>query len=194
MSHNKKSNKRLHSTKEYVDALSQKHSKLNIIRVDLGYKKPHSQTITLKEANDDIKHMLNNVRSKPSIFAHQEGYIFKREYTEDKGPHLHAMFIFNGQKVQKDSFKADQIGTYWEEITDGKGSYHNCHRNTYERNGIGLLEHSDSDKRKILDEDVISYLCKEDQSIDDLEGNKKNRAFTRGTIKKNQKKKGRPRK
>ena len=193
MSHNKKSDKRLNSTKEYVDALSQKHSKLNIIRVDLSYDKPHSQTTTLEEANNDFNHMLNNARSKPSIFKHKVGYVSKREYTEDKGIHLHAMFIFDGQKVQKSAFKADQIGKYWEEITEGKGSYHNCHRNKYKSDGIGILEHNDSDKRAILYSKVISYLCKDEQEIVPTKDNKKNRAFTRGIIKKNKGKKGRPR-
>lgn len=193
MSHNKKSDKRLNSTKEYVDALSQKHSKLNIIRVDLSYDKPHSQTTTLEEANNDFNHMLNNARSKPSIFKHKVGYVSKREYTEDKGIHLHAMFIFDGQKVQKDAFKADQIGKYWEEITEGKGSYHNCHRNKYDRNGIGILEHNDSDKRKILYDDVIPYFCKEEQDIEAMKNNPKDRAFTRGTLPKKEGRKGRPR-
>ena len=193
MSHNKKSDKRLNSTKEYVDALSQKHSKLNIIRVDLSYDKPHSQTTTLEEANNDFNHMLNNARSKPSVFKHKEGYVSKSEYTEDKGIHLHAMFIFAGQKVQKDAFKADQIGKYWEEITEGKGSYHNCHRNKYERNGIGMLEHNDSDKRAILYDKVISYLCKDEQDIEAMKNNPKDRAFTRGTLPKKEEKKGRPR-
>lgn len=39
MSHNKKSDKRIKSTKEYIDALSNKHSKIAIVRIDLGYKK-----------------------------------------------------------------------------------------------------------------------------------------------------------
>lgn len=193
MQKNKTTSKRIDSTEEYINSLGNKHSKLNIIRVDLGYKKPHSQTITLKEANNDLKHILNNTRSKPSIFEHQEGYIFKKEYTEDKGVHFHALFIYDGQKVQKSSFKADQIGKYWEEITKGKGSYHNCHRNAYERNGIGILEHNDSDKRKILYDTVIPYLCKEEQDIEPLKSNKKDRAFTRGTLPKKEEKKGRPR-
>lgn len=194
MKTNKKCNKRLErSTQEYLDALSQKYSKLNIIRVDLAYKKPYSQTTTLEDANNDFNHMLNNTRSKPSIFEHKVGYVSKREHTEDKGIHLHTMFIFDGQNVQKDAFKADQIGKYWEEITKGKGSYHNCHRNTYERNGIGILEHNDSDKRKILYDTVIPYLCKEEQDVEPLKGNKKDRAFTRGTITKKEGKKGRPR-
>ncbi len=193
MQNSKTTNKRIDSTKKYIDALSNKYSKLNIVRVDLGYEKPHSQTTTLEEVNNDFNHMLNNARSKPSIFEHKVGYVCKREYTEDKGTHLHAIFIFDGQKVQKSAFKADQIGKYWEEITEGKGSYHNCHRNKYKSDGIGILEHNDSDKRAILYDKVISYLCKDEQDIEAMKNNPKDRAFTRGTLPKKEGKKGRPR-
>lgn len=193
MANSKTISKRIESTKKYIDTLSEKYSKLNIVRIDLGYKKPHSNSITHDDANNDFNRMMNNRRSKPSVYKEQVGYICKKEYTEDKGMHFHAVIAFDGQKVQNSSFKADQIGKYWEEITKGKGSYHNCHRNSYKRKGIGLLDHSDSDKRKILEEDVISYLCKDDQDIQPLKSNKKDRAFTRGTIPKDKGNKGRPR-
>jgi len=194
MANKKKEQQRLDSSKKYIDALSGMHSKLNIIRVDLGYKKPHSEEIGLAEANRDINHMMNNRRSKPSIFEHQVGYMIKREYTKDKGMHLHALIAFDGQKVKQSAFKADEIGEYWVENTDGRGSYHNCNRNKYARNGIGMLDHRDSEKRKILDEDVISYLTKDEQSVDSMKAKKKGRAFTRGSIPKNSKgRRGRPR-
>ena len=138
--------------------------------------------------------MLNNRRSKPNVFKDQIGYVFKKEFTEDKGVHIHALFIYDGQKVQNGTFKADQIGKYWEnEITQGEGSYHNCHRNKYKNNGVGIIDHKDSDKRKILDEQVIAYLCKDEQNIDSVKESKKDRAFTRGIITKNKEKLGRPR-
>ena len=187
-------NKRMASATEYIDELSDKYSRLNIVRVDLAYKKPYSDEITLERVNSDINRMLNNTRSKPTIFNDKVGYICKKEYTKDKGVHAHAIFIFNGQNVQNASFKADQIGSYWQnEITRGAGSYHNCNRNTYERNGIGMLEHKDKEKRKILDEDVVSYLCKDEQGIEALKTNKKDRAFTRGTLPKSKGNVGRPR-
>lgn len=95
--------------------------------------------------------------------------------------------------MQKNAFKADQIGKYWEQLTDKKGSFHNCHRTPYEHTGIGILDHRDSEKRKILDENVISYLCKDEQTIEPIKNSPKDRAFTRGTLPKDQKKKGRPR-
>jgi len=187
------SSKRLASTKEYIDKLQENNSKLNIVRVDLAYKKPHGNSITLEEANKDINRMFNNMRSKPTIFQDKIGYVCKREYTKKRGVHFHAIFIYDGQKVQKDAFKAQQIGEYWEQLTKEKGSYHNCHHNKYSRNGIGIIDHKDSEKRKILDEYVISYLCKDEQDVEPIKENKKSRAFTRGTLPKSKRNMGRPR-
>lgn len=101
--------------------------------------------------------------------------------------------MFDGQKVEKSSYKAQQIGEYWNQITDNRGSYHNCHRNQYKNDGIGMLNHDDDQKRENLDT-VIEYLCKEEQSVDGLKSSKKDRAFTRGTMPKGKAKMGRPRK
>jgi hypothetical protein len=192
---NQRTTKRINSTKDYIDKLQDKYSKINTIRVDLAYKKPYSDNITLYEANEDLNHMLNNRRSKPSVFKDNVGYICKREYTEDKGLHFHTIFIYDGQKVQNDKHKADQIGAYWEQITENKGSFHNCNRNGYKDKGIGMLDYKDTEKRKILDENVIPYICKDEQTIENIKTNNKNdRAFTRGTIPKiKDTKLGRPR-
>lgn len=196
MSNKKTVNKRIKSTKEYIDSLQEKHSKLNIVRNDLYYSKEFSKKRTLDDANKYLGRMFNNSRSKPTIFKDIVGHVIKREFTEDKGVHIHALFIFDGQIVHKDKLKGKQIGEYWSnEITKNEGAYHNCNMNNYEENGIGMLDHRDSEKRKILDEIVIPYLCKDEQDIDPLKKSKKDRAFTRGTIKKTKKKKeGRPRK
>lgn len=183
--------KRMKSNMLYIDALQENYSKLNIVRVDLGYKKENE--VTLEEANKDLNHFLNNRRGKPAIFEHNVGYVCKKEFTKNRGVHLHAFFIFDGQKVQKSSNKADEIGQYWNKnITKEKGTYHNCHRNKYKNDGIGILEHSDSVKRKNLD-GAIEYLCKDEQSIKSISDNKKDRAFVRGTIPKIKSKAGRPR-
>jgi len=194
-----KVNKRLESTVEYIDALSSNYSKLNVVRIDLGYKKDENKkvNVSLDKANSDFNRMMNNRRGKPSIFKDMVGYVCKKEYTKDKGVHFHTIFLYDGQKVQKDTFKGMQIGKYWEEeITDNEGSHYNCNKNkkNYKQLGIGMLEYSDTEKRKILDEEVISYLCKDDyQDIEPIKTNKKDRAFIRGTIPKIKGNIGRPR-
>ena len=189
--------KREASARRYIDELLEQNSKLNIIRVDLAYKKPYSNDIGFVDASKDLEKMLNNMRSKPSIWRDKLGYVIKKEFTVDKGMHIHAIFIFNGQKVKSDVYKAEQIGMYWNnEITKDKGTYHNCNRNEYEENGIGILNYKDIDKRKILDERVISYLCKDEQNISDIDGVEgvagkgiaglkalnRNKSFLRGSI------------
>lgn len=193
MSSNQNSKKRSKSIAQYIDKLQENNSKLNVVRVDLAYKKPYSDDITLEEANKDLERMFNNRRSKPSVFENQVGYVCKKEYTVEKGVHFHTYLFYDGQKVQKSAYKADQIGKYWSEnITKEKGSYHNCHRNKYKNDGIGMLEHKDEEKRKNLDS-AISYLCKDEQSIKPIKTNKRERAFVRGTLPKKRNNKGRPR-
>ena len=58
-----------------------------------------------------------------------------------------------------------------------------------------MLDYKDEEKIKILKENAISYLLKtNDQSIDDIKTNSKERAIVRGTIPKPKSKAGKPRK
>ena len=195
MSSKKKVDKRIESTKEYINALQDNHSKLCVVRVDLSYKKPHSDSITLDQANQEFNRLLNNRRSKPSIFKDQVGYMCLKEYTQDKGVHFHTVFLYDGNKVQKDAHMGDKLGAYWKELTKDKGSYYNCNRKEYKYKGVGMLHHADTSKREILDEYVTSYLCKDHdkQDIAPVKSNSKDRAFVRGTIPKKKSNAGRPR-
>ncbi|MCT7627046.1 inovirus Gp2 family protein [Aliarcobacter butzleri] len=194
INNNKKTNRRLESTKKYIDDLSKKYSKLNIVRVDLGYTKEDSKSITFEDASKDLNKMLNNTRSKPTVFGEMIGYITKKELGEDKGVHIHVAIIYNGNIVREDITKAQQIGEYWKNnITKGKGVFHNCSKNEYKNKAVGVIDYKDKEKRKIFDEKVLTYLCKDEQSIDSLKTNIKDRAFTRGIAKKIKSNAGRPR-
>lgn len=196
MSESRNSQRMVESTATYIDDLFDVYSKMQFIRLDLSYKKEHARKASLEEINQDFTHLLNNRRTKPSIFENMVGYIAKREYTEDKGPHIHSVFIYDGQKIRKDAHMGDQIGQYWKnEITDGKGIYHNCNRekDTYTECALGLIEHTDDAKRMVLKEKAIAYLCKEEQSIDPLKQSGSERSFTRGIAPRKKSNVGRPR-
>ena len=194
INNNKKTNRRLESTKKYIDDLSKKYSKLNIVRVDLGYTKEDSKSITFEDASKDLNKMLNNTRSKPTVFGEMVGYITKKELGEEKGVHIHVAIIYNGNIVREDITKAQQIGEYWKNnITKGKGVFHNCSKNEYKNKAVGVIDYKDKEKRKIFDEKVLTYLCKDEQSIDSLKTNIKDRAFTRGIAPKKKSNTGRPR-
>lgn len=128
MDKSRKRKRMLESTANYIDQLLETHSKIQVIRLDLGYTKEYANQTSLDQTNQDLNHLLNNRRSKPSIFKNMIGYIAKREYTDEKGPHIHSLFIYDGQKLNKDAYKGDQIGEYWNQITNGHGIFHNCNR------------------------------------------------------------------
>lgn len=184
------------STSTYIDQILDNHSKIQVIRLDLSYTKEHAGEASLEEINRDLKHLLNNRRTKPSIFENIVGYIAKREYTEDKGPHIHSIFIFDGQKISKDAYKGDQIGEYWKnEITDGKGIFHNCNRDKdkYAECALGMIDYTDDAKRTVLKEKAIAYLCKEEQSVSPIKQSGNERSFTRGIAPRKKSQLGRPR-
>ena len=184
------------STSTYIDQLLENHSKIQVIRLDLSYRKEHASKASLEEINQDLKHLLNNRRTKPSIFENLVGYIAKREYTEDKGPHIHSIFIYDGQKISKDAFKGDQIGEYWKnEITDGRGIFHNCNREKgkYAECALGMIDHTDEAKRTVLKEKAIAYLCKDEQSVAPIKQPGTERSFTRGIAPRKKSNAGRPR-
>lgn len=196
----KKVNKRKDINKEYVDALQDNNSKLCVVRVDLYCNKNDNGVadVSYEEANNDFNRMMNNRRSKPTIFKNNVGYICKKEDTPNRGVHFHAVFFYDGQKVMQDITKAKQIGQYWsKEIRKQKGHYNNCNLKADEKygdkNGIGMLDYKDTDKRKNLDV-TIGYMCKDEQNIEEVTGAKKNRSIVRGTMPKSKSKVGRPRK
>ncbi len=191
-----KDKRRRISNESYLDNLQEKYSKVCVVRVDLEYAK-NSETnkveITLNEANKHINRLLNNRRNN-EIFDHNIGYLMKTEYGEDRNVHFHTFFFYDGQKVQKDMIKGEDIGKYWSQnITDGKGTYYNCNRNDYKDNhAIGMLDYRDTKKRRNLN-NAMAYLVKEDQSIEGLKENGKDRSIRRGTIPKEKSTRGRPR-
>lgn len=192
-----RSSKRMaESTTKYIGKLLENHSKVQVIRLDLSYKKEYARVASLEDINKDITRLLNNRRTKPSVFENMIGYIAKREYTKDKGPHLHSIFLYDGQKVSKDVYKGDQIGEYWtNEITGGKGIFHNCNREKekYGECALGMIDHTDETKSTVLKEKAIAYLCKEEQSIDPIKQTGRERFFSRGIAPKRKGNAGRPR-
>ena len=183
------------STVKYINDLFEDHSKIQVLRVDLGYKKDELNTLTVKEAKKDLSRLLANRRSNPGIFENFIGHIWKMENAPKKGHHFHTAFLYNGSEILNDAHWSKKIGEYWQQkITDGRGIYFNCNANkaAYERNGIGMIIHSDTEKRDNLINAVVPYLTKVDQSINEVK-NGNERSFGKGVYVKRQKKIGRPR-
>lgn len=154
----------LKGCKVYLDKLFKKHSRLLVIRLDLGYRKECCKDITIVEAQKHLKRLFNNARHN-KLFGNFLTHIWRREYGEEKGIHFHVVLFFDGHLSQKDEYIASQIGEYWNTvITKGKGVYFNCNRdkfNRYKRLGIGMIDYFDTEKRAHLLE-AVSYLTKKE--------------------------------
>ena len=196
MANTRHNTRALNSATTYINELFDRYSKLQVLRLDLYHKKTEEGPRELKALKKDVEHLMANSRSKSTLFGDMAGRIIKFESGEERGPHAHTILFFDGHKLQKDAHRADKIGKYWsDKITKGDGSYHNANRNkeNYERCGIGMIDHTDTEKRQALLEEVLPYLTKTDQSIDGIKTSTKERAFTRGLMPKPKSKAGRPR-
>jgi hypothetical protein len=114
MKKDQKYNKRKNSMEAYIDALIENNSKICTIRIDLGYGTPYANKVTLNDMNKDINNLLNNRRSKKTLFENNIGYIIKKEHGENgKGVHGHAYLFYDGNKVQKEVYIAKQRTGSW---------------------------------------------------------------------------------
>lgn len=153
-------------------------SKLLVIRVDFAFtpsvenlsnfcpnelQHPFHSEMTLQSLKEQIKRLLDNRRHN-KILKLIKGYILKFEHGLKKGFHVHAMFFMDGNLHQKDSYFAHEITKYWKKLTDGKGCTYNCHmaKDKYKTLCIGIIDYTDTAKRKALD-DCVNYFCKKEQ-------------------------------
>lgn len=159
-------NKNQHSAVEYINDLFEEYSRYLVIRIDLSYQSKYAKNITAEQAKQDFKRFLNNRRCNHGLFEHFRGYLWKLEWGADKGCHFHLVVFYDGAHVQKGCHWAEKIGNYWKDhITKDRGIFYNCNasKRKYKRLGIGMISRHDTEKRKILTEDVVSYLTKPEQ-------------------------------
>lgn len=196
------SHKNYSSLMGYLDALFEMHSKLLVLRIDLGYHQMFngvgvgSRVIpydVVKNHRDTLIRNLGAVLKKRLSKDCYVGYALKLEYGAQKSWHYHALIILNGQRVREDANIAMMIGEYWRSITEGMGIYYNCnaHKSRYQTLGIGLIDHRNTVLRDGL-RNVAAYMTKTDLCAK-LVIPGRGRAFSRGEMPKKTKARGRPR-
>jgi hypothetical protein len=176
------SNKRRRGMVDLVDSLFIKHSRLVVVRVDLGYQRKHGD-IDFDTVWEHRNTLLGKRRSD-LLFEHLIDYCWKLEYGPRKRYHYHMLFFFDGAKVREDMTLAQQIGRHWvKNVTSGKGTYYNCNagaQKRYKFNAMGMLRHDDAEKMKGL-RHVVNYLTKIDDLMT-LHVPGKHHTFGRGTL------------
>lgn len=158
-------------SEKYLGELVSQHARLDVIRVDVAYKK--GLDVSVEQLAEDINRMYGNKRHN-QIFDHYLGGYIKIEYGLEKGVHAHLILIFDGSKrnPNSDAYLGQQIGEYWsQKITEGNGRYWNCnskeYKQMYERTnqlGIGDIHYEDKEKIANLCR-IIRYFCKSEQFI-----------------------------
>ncbi|HDZ38469.1 MAG TPA: inovirus Gp2 family protein [Marinobacter sp.] len=150
---------------EVMDALFDCHSRLMVIRVDLGYSEFESPYIDYQTARYH-REQLCLAFNTHSLFNHLLGYAWKLEWQPKKGFHYHFIFFFDGHQCQEDVTHARLIGEMWATaITGGQGLYWNCNLDAehhYHYNAMGRIDYHDFEKKRGLFK-LAKYLTKIDE-------------------------------
>ncbi|QXB56324.1 inovirus-type Gp2 protein [Aeromonas sp. FDAARGOS 1415] len=132
---------------QQVETLSNKYSKLLVVRVDL-----HVLDDVWLNDSKLIDKLLKNIR-KTKYKDHLFGYFWVLEREKKKKGHYHMVFFFDGQQRRSEWAAQDMIEGCWQRVVSG-GTIHRT-----KGTGTGMLLHGDQQKRA----DTIyalSYLCK----------------------------------
>lgn len=151
---------------DYSDAVVERYSRTNIIRIDLYYRQEAQVRLRVEHVFDDLARLIAEHRRNP-IFDHLTGYICAVEQGEDRGYHIHAAYFFNGNEVRGDIYKAQQIGELWGRITRRQGHFNSCNhdKEKYESAcGIGIVLRNDRTIRRNVHK-TMRYLVKDAQQL-----------------------------
>jgi hypothetical protein len=183
----------------FLNTLFRRHSKLLVVRVDVGYRHDLEDIDTPcsppsdKDAKGDLTQMIRFIRRKLPALV---GYVWKLEYGSAKGHHCHLMLLMDGHQVREDVSWGRIVGEKWKEISQEKGSYWNCNadKERYRRRGllgIGLVHYTDRNTRANLERAAL-YLAKVDFYCRFISRDMR-RTFGKSVIKARAHQRGRPR-
>ncbi|MDA3835376.1 MAG: inovirus-type Gp2 protein [Spirochaetales bacterium] len=175
---------RLFEYQGYIADLFESYARLLVIRIDLSYRPEIAlyKPDMLLRLRQDLAQFKRSMHRHPA-FSGLAGYISSIEYGELKGHHVHLILFYDGGKRHKDAHITAEVGRFWEAVTVGEGSYHNCNadKDRYRRLGIGMINHYEQEKRSILSTDVLPYLFKSNQLLK-YKTSKRMKLISRGRI------------
>jgi hypothetical protein len=182
---------------DFIDLLFLRHSRMLVLRLDIGYSLTYLQSqgfvISLDRVKRDFSvflRFLRRGRLKESLC----GYVWKLEFGPTKQYHYHLMIFLDGARHQEDVSLCEEIGVVWSrKVTNGHGCYFNCNRQKerYSRRGIGMVSWDDAEMIENL-KWAGKYLVKKDLLIRPNLNNKE-RMFGKSSVSTEGGKVGRPR-
>ncbi|XKH61883.1 inovirus Gp2 family protein (plasmid) [Halomonas sediminis] len=164
------------SMRLYIRSFIRQHSKLEVLRVDMLYRKGKFTFSDDFESDrqavlKDWRAMRDDLRSGKPIPG-LIGYSARLEYGALSGFHFHTLLFFKGSEHREDIVMAKLIGEHWSRvITKNEGRYYNCnrHKNEYKYPAIGMIHYREKEKIKALESVVVNYLAKPDYVLESLE-------------------------
>ena len=149
-------NKNCRSLNRYLRKTLVLHSKINIARFDLSYRRDASSLITSPSTmtSETVKaHREAFLKSlkKSEVSEHLIGNAWKMEGSVVKGFLHHVLLVLNEESISNQSVNK-VLQNNWSQVTEGNGLLVNCSTLTpsCKSEGTGLLEHSSRDAWAII--------------------------------------------
>lgn len=160
---------------QLVEALLKIHSRILVVRVDLGLIRDPAKLQQLAispnfaQSEHDSEFMQESFirfydASKHNQLKHALGYILRIEHTPTKGFHGHLYYFFNANDHREDITWGQYIAEKWKVATNNLGTAFICNmkKDEYRYRALGTLEYTDHEMLKNL-KATFDYICKNDQ-------------------------------
>lgn len=157
--------RRAKSLYDYISDLKIAHSKIMIVRLDLYYHQELIQSVgSQKNVVADWSRLLAFARK--SYKGNFLGYAMKVEFGNDRGVHVHSIFIMNGSNLERDVKVARSLGHHWvKDVVPGIGRYFNCnekkHQEKYNWRAVGTFTKMDEEFQSSV-KAMSAYVTKPD--------------------------------
>lgn len=192
--------KNYRALRRYIDGLFVRHSRLLVVRVDVGYwdwrgmQFEHAPVVTPHRMKKDFARLLRYIGEK---MLGPIGYCWKIEYGATKGLHAHILVFFDAHELRDDVSLGFKIRDEWVQITEGRGTGWNCNADKSQLEmlgicGLGDINYHEMAKRRNLD-NCAAYLTKTDAYVRYV-GQGIGKTFGKGRILPHVTQRGRPRK
>ena len=160
---------------QLVDTLLKIHSRILVVRVDLGLIRDPAklQQLAISPNFAQVEHDSGFIQesfirfydaSKHNQLKHALGYILRIEHTPTKGFHGHLYYFFNANDHREDITWGQYIAEKWKVATNNLGTAFICNmkKDEYRYRALGILEYTDHEMLKNL-KATFDYICKNDQ-------------------------------
>lgn len=169
-----------------MQEISDKYSRILVVRVDLAYPLKHQNQIGIQQFSDDMDVLRTRLRDQDKVFKGLIEYAWALEQGVDKGYHCHLLLVYRGSERRNAYSVADRVGKLWKDITEEQGCHFNCHTAAYlkqftDRNrlGIGMIHRNSPDEVDNM-LNTVTYLVRPEKESQHLRVKTRKRMHTFG--------------